>query len=78
MRLLRDFKAARLRRDAMLFGSPEWNAADDEIQRLQHDIFDLSFDDPTWNRHPGRADDVARSLFAPDDELGQPEDPSAL
>jgi hypothetical protein len=77
LRLLHDFKAARQRRDEALFGSRDWRAADEEIQDLQHEIFDRSFDDTSGIGGRGIGG-IGRTPPGPDDELGQPEDPSAI
>jgi hypothetical protein len=69
MRLLHDFKAARQRRDDALLGSRDWHEADEEIEALQHEIFDRSFDEGTGS------DGMGRTPLDADDELGQPEDP---
>jgi hypothetical protein len=60
MRLLHQFKAARQRRDETAFGTPEWDVANDDIERLQHAIFEVSLD------QRGAPDDT-------DDELAEPE-----
>jgi hypothetical protein len=67
--LLRAFKDARRRRDAADFGSLAWRDADDDIQRLQHEIFDGAAEEAA------RRDAVGRVILGPDDELGQPERP---
>jgi hypothetical protein len=72
MRRLHEFKAARQRRDAAAFGSRDWQEADEEIEVLQHEIFDRSFDDR------GGSAGVPRTSIDADDELGQPEDPAGI
>ena len=60
MRLLHQFKAARQRRDDASYGTPDWDVANDDIERLQHEIFEVSLD------QRGAPNDT-------DDELGEPE-----
>ena len=88
MRLLHAFKDARRRRDELPYGSSAWDAADEDIQQLQRQIFDLSFDDvadgaaahelANDDQRPGHGRANGHRPTDPDSELGEPEGPAAI
>ncbi len=53
--LLHAFKAARTQRDEAPYGSSDWAEADGDLQGIQREIFELSFEEPVGaSRHEQR------------------------
>jgi hypothetical protein len=72
--LLTQFKSARRRRDEARTGTPDWIAANDEIEALQRRIFDVAFDDGA----AGARRERAAASTDPDTELEGPESPAVI